>query len=49
MHFGLGAAENAEIRIIWPDGKKTDWINVGSNQAFTITRGKGALHVVSGG
>lgn len=49
MHFGLGAAENAEIRIIWPDGMESDWIDVGSNQVFTITRGKGTQHVVSGG
>ncbi|KEP71076.1 hypothetical protein DL1_10525 [Thioclava dalianensis] len=25
LHFGLGAATGAELRVIWPDGVRTDW------------------------
>ncbi|WP_135447363.1 CRTAC1 family protein [Tabrizicola caldifontis] len=25
LHFGLGAAERAELRVIWPDGTAGDW------------------------
>jgi len=25
LHFGLGAAESAELRVIWPDGSIGDW------------------------
>lgn len=25
LHFGLGAAESADLRVIWPDGTEGDW------------------------
>jgi hypothetical protein len=25
LHFGLGAAETAEVRVIWPDGAVGEW------------------------
>lgn len=37
-HFGLGAAETAELRVIWPDGTIGDWQTVSANQVLTITR-----------
>lgn len=28
LHFGLGAAETAELRVIWPDGTEGDWLTL---------------------
>jgi hypothetical protein len=38
LHFGLGAMEQAELRVIWPDGAAGDWQPVEVNQALTVTR-----------
>jgi hypothetical protein len=37
-HFGLGSAEEAEIRVQWPDGERGPWIQVDANQFLTIER-----------
>jgi len=37
-HFGLGQADAARLRVIWPDGVISDWTSVAPNQAMTITR-----------
>ncbi|MQQ10167.1 hypothetical protein GFB49_16990 [Epibacterium sp. SM1979] len=37
-HFGLGPAETAEVRVIWPGGEATDWTSVQANQMLRITR-----------
>jgi hypothetical protein len=39
IHFGLGPARGAEIRVIWPDGETGSWLQVGANQLVTISRG----------
>ena len=28
LHFGLGAATTAEVRVIWPDGARSGWTPV---------------------
>lgn len=28
LHFGLGAADAAEMRVIWPDGARSEWSSV---------------------
>ena len=38
LHFGLGDAETAEIRVIWPDGESGDWQPVEVNQRLTLAR-----------
>ena len=38
LHFGLGDAETAEMRVIWPDGTATGWSPVAANQSVTLTR-----------
>jgi hypothetical protein len=40
IHFGLGPASNAEVRVIWPDGEEGPWMSVDANQFLTITRGE---------
>lgn len=37
-HFGLGGAETADLRVIWPDGTSGEWHTVSANQILTITR-----------
>lgn len=34
IHFGLGDAKTAEIRIIWPDGSAGAWRHVSANQVL---------------
>jgi hypothetical protein len=38
IHFGLGAAEGARVRVQWPDGVKGPWLTVNANQFMTIER-----------
>ena len=38
QHFGLGAAESGEIRIIWPDGKTSQWASFSANSTLILQR-----------
>jgi hypothetical protein len=38
-HFGLGPADRAEIRVVWPDGEVGPWLDVDANQFVFVTRG----------
>jgi hypothetical protein len=42
-HFGLGDAKRALVRVIWPDGMPSDWIDLAVDQTFQIARNGGAL------
>ena len=42
IHFGLGPAGDAEVRIQWPDGETGPWINVKANGFVVIERGADA-------
>ena len=37
-HFGLGEAEEAEIRVIWPDGEASAWRTVSPRSHIVLTR-----------
>jgi hypothetical protein len=37
-HFGLGSADAADLRVIWPDGTTSEWQSVSANQVLSITR-----------
>ena len=39
IHFGLGDADNIEVRVQWPDGEIGPWITVNANQFVTVDRG----------
>lgn len=39
IHFGLGNAGAAEIRVRWPDGELGPWLRVASNRFAVIERG----------
>jgi len=38
LHFGLGAAERAELRVLWPDGTLSDWQPAGVNERLIIQK-----------
>ena len=38
LHFGLGALDEAEVRVIWPDGVAGDWQTVGTDRTVTLIR-----------
>jgi hypothetical protein len=39
IHAGLGAADAAELRVIWPNGVVGEWITVDADQFVTVVRG----------
>jgi hypothetical protein len=39
VHFGLGKARAAQVRVLWPDGEVGPWQHVNSNQFVVIERG----------
>ncbi|HLJ50314.1 MAG TPA: CRTAC1 family protein [Bryobacteraceae bacterium] len=43
LHFGLGAAETADIEIRWPNGAKETLAKVAANQLVTIREGSGIV------
>lgn len=38
LHFGLGGAETARVRVIWPGGTAGDWQAVAADQVLTLRR-----------
>jgi hypothetical protein len=42
LHFGLGQADGAQVRVQWPDGETGPWIDVKANGFAVIDRGAGA-------
>lgn len=39
IHFGLGAADRVDIRVVWPDGDTTGWESVSADQHLVWDRG----------
>ncbi len=39
LHFGLGPADGAEVRVIWPDGAASGWMPVKSGNVWQVVRG----------
>ncbi len=39
IHFGVGTAERARVRVQWPDGEWGDWVRLYTNQFARIVRG----------
>ncbi len=39
IHFGLGDADGAEVRVRWPDGEMGPWLALTANRFATIERG----------
>ncbi len=39
IHIGLGSAEQAEVRVQWPDGETGPWMRLDAGELATIERG----------
>ena len=39
IHFGLGNAADAEVRVVWPGGETGPWLHVTANQFVVVRRG----------
>ncbi|MFN3844901.1 MAG: CRTAC1 family protein [Paracoccaceae bacterium] len=39
LHFGLGAATDAEVRVIWPDGQTSGTVALAANQWLRLSSG----------
>jgi hypothetical protein len=42
-HFGLGAADAAEVRVTWPDGETGPWVSVAADRYVTLDRETGEM------
>ncbi len=42
VHFGLGPASGAQVRVRWPDGETGPWLQVSANGFYDIDRGAAA-------
>ena len=42
LHFGLGAAQTAELRVIWPGAAASDWTPVTADRLYRLSPGQGA-------
>jgi len=38
LHFGLGTAERAELRVLWPDGSLSEWQSVAVNERLVVSK-----------
>lgn len=47
LHFGLGEAQAAELRVVWPDGDTSPWIGVDANQFVVVDRESGNTSTIS--
>ncbi|HYU49687.1 MAG TPA: CRTAC1 family protein, partial [Candidatus Limnocylindria bacterium] len=43
IHFGLGAASDATVRVQWPDGETSPWLDAHANQFALVQRGARAI------
>jgi hypothetical protein len=39
IHFGMGAAKTADVRVTWPDGEDSEWMPVTANERVRVDRG----------
>jgi hypothetical protein len=37
-HFGIGQAQAAQVRIVWPDGHPAEWVEVEAGESVTLWR-----------
>ena len=45
VHFGIGSADAAEVRVLWPDGEAGPWMEIDANQFADIERGATGLRL----
>lgn len=42
IHFGIGEADRAEVRVQWPDGEVGPWVPLKADELVTVKRGESA-------
>ena len=47
IHFGLGTATSAEVRVTWPDGEVGPWLSTDGDRIVTVRRGASAVEPVA--
>jgi hypothetical protein len=47
IHFGLGTADAAELRVTWPDGRMTSWLPVEADTFLVVDRATGTAETWS--
>lgn len=47
LHFGMGAAEDADLRVIWPDGGASDWTPVKPGHVLRLSPGTGTALTIT--
>lgn len=45
LHFGLGPATQAEVRVIWPDGTVSNWTSIPTDRVTVVRPDKTALRL----
>jgi len=43
IHFGLGSATSAQIRVKWPDGTEGPWLSAGADSFIVVSKGAAAV------
>ena len=43
QHMGLGKEESVDIKVIWPNGEKSEFENVQANRSYLLEMGKEVL------
>jgi hypothetical protein len=43
IHFGIGEADRAEVRVQWPDGEVGPWVPLKADELVTVERGESAV------
>ena len=46
QHFGLGSAESARVRVIWPDGSASPWTDIAVDRFLTLRRSGDGLQIL---
>jgi len=47
IHFGIGGATAARLRVIWPDGEAGPWLNAAANAFYVLDRAAGTATVIA--
>jgi len=43
IHFGLGAAQNVKLRVLWPQGEWSAWYSVAADAFYGVDRERGLI------
>jgi hypothetical protein len=46
LHYGLGSATRAEVRVTWPDGEVGPWMATDVDRTVRVTRGASTVEPV---